>query len=118
MATVPWAPDLPQCFLRDSYAIQYADNVLREPMDVGPPKSRRRSTVQVVNVRASMQFTAAQRRSFSTYYRKVLLDGTVPFALDDPDGVVQHYTMTAPPSLAPVGLGWRCEMQLQYIERN
>jgi hypothetical protein len=116
--TVPWAMDLPQCFLRASYAIQPVDNVIREPMEVGPPKQRRRSTVQVVHVAASMHFTATQRLSFLVYFRKVLLDGTIPFALPDPDGIIQHYTMTAPPTLAPEGRGWRCDMALQYIERN
>jgi hypothetical protein len=118
VSTVPWAPDLPQCFLRESYQLQPTDNVLREEMEIGPPKQRRRSTVQVVHVQASMQFTAEQRRNFLIYYRKVILEGTVAFALEDPDGIVQHYTMTAPPSLAPQGTGWRCAMALQYIERN
>lgn len=115
---VPWPPDLPQCFLRASYGIQPLDNVLRSEMDVGPPKMRRRSTLNVVQVSASMWFTQAQRRSFQIYYRTVILEGTVPFVLDDPDGISQQYYMAAPPSLVPEGLGWRCDMKLQYTEAS
>ena len=118
MAAIPWPPDLPQCFLRSSYAIAPKDNVLREPMEVGPPKQRRRSTVQVVEVRASMWMTGSQRRNFMVFYRKVLQEGTVAFALDDPDGYTQQYTMNAPPTLAPDGLGWRVDMSLQYIDQS
>ena len=113
---VPWNPDLPQKFLRDSYSIQPVDNVLRETMDVGPPKSRPRSTVSIVRVTAAMHFTGAQRRTFLSYYRIVLRWGTIAFALDDPDGITQQYYMIAPPQLKPDGLGWRCDMQLQYTE--
>ncbi len=116
MSTVPWGPDLPQCFLRAGYTIQPQDNVLREQMDVGPPKARARSTVQNVEVKAAMRMDNEQRRSFLVYYNKVIRFGTIAFALDDPDGVTREYFMTGPPSLVPEGLGWRCDMQLRYTD--
>lgn len=115
MAAVPWAPDLPQCFQRAGYQIAPVDNVLRESMDVGPPKMRRRSSIQVVRVAAAMYMTSEQHRSFRAFYYDVLSEGTVAFALDDPDGVSHEFNIIEPPTAQPSGVGWMVNFSLQYI---
>ncbi|MEO8466237.1 MAG: hypothetical protein ABI640_12910 [Gammaproteobacteria bacterium] len=111
---IPWAPDLPQKFLRAGYQIEPIDNVIRESMEVGPPKIRRRSTVQVNKINAAMSMTNEQRRSFESFYRVVLFEGTIAFALDDPDGITREFFIIAPPVIQPEGRGWRVDLQLQY----
>jgi hypothetical protein len=113
--TVPWAPDLPQCFLHAGYHEQPVDNVIRESMDTGPPKARVRATVAYVSVKAAMIMSNSQRLSFLQFYRQVLAWGTIPFALDDPDGVSRAYFIVAPPSFAKVGKSWRVDMALEYL---
>jgi len=116
MSAIPWAPDLPQRFLQDGYSIAPVDNVIRETMDVGPPKLRRRSTIAVVRVTAAMRMTDSQRLTFNDFFRQVLFEGTIPFALDDPDGVSREYFVIAQPQMIREDLYWRVALQLEYTE--
>lgn len=118
MAGAPWPAGLPQCFSLEGYSIQPRENVIREQMDVGPPKVRRRASVAVVDVTGEFKMTAQQRLQFDAFYRGVLFHGTRPFVMRDPDGVLREYYVQSVSyskgrDTHPL---WRVQLQLWYID--
>ena len=99
---VAWPGSLPARFLKRGYSETPGDNVLREEMDVGPRKSRRRSTVTPVQVSAQMILTAAQHVTFDDYYLNTLFEGTVAFDMPDIRGTVREMFIVEPPSYSQV----------------
>jgi len=88
---VAWPASLPQRFLDAGYSEEPGDNVLRSEMDVGPPKSRRRSTVAPKRITARMVMTKTQFASWKTYHEDTLADGTIAFDLEDANGTTREF---------------------------
>ncbi len=116
---VQWPAALPQTFRVDGASIEPQENVIRETMDVGPPKTRRRASVSWVRATNEMLLTDAQRRFFHAFYRTTLFHGTRPFQKRDDDGVLRDYFMFAPPRYSQdmsIWPYWRCQLSLEYID--
>lgn len=115
MAAIPWPSSLPQEFhTAAGYTQQPRDNAIREQMEVGPPKLRRRATVQVVDVQASMYMTDDQHRVFTELYEGSLAHGTRAFAMVSPDGILREYFIEAV-TYTLNDPWWRLDFSLMYI---
>jgi hypothetical protein len=99
---VAWPGTLPARFLKAGYRETPRDNVIREEMDVGPSKDRRRATVTPVSVRAQMILTQAQASTFEAYFRTTLLSGTVAFDMPDLLGTTREMFIKEPPDYAQI----------------
>ena len=116
--TVPWPPALPQSFEIDGYSVRPNENVIREEMEVGPPKTRRRASVSTVDVTAELKLTESQRAYFDGFYKNVLFHGTRAFRMRDPGGVLRDYFVQ---SVAYVQGGdvwpfWRAQITMRYVD--
>lgn len=81
MATWPASLPLP---LMSGLSYAPRDQGITTQMQVGPPKRRRRSSADVVDYAAPVQFTGAQVATFRTFFSTTLAGGTLPFDLPDP----------------------------------
>ena len=77
MAT--WPGTLPQTFITDPYQETWADNLIRQPMDVGPPKVRRRQTAAVTPIQASHTMTTTQLGYLETFFKTTVSWGADAF---------------------------------------
>lgn len=100
MTAVAWPASLPK-FRLDGYAETVGENVLREEMDVGPNKTRRRATVVPVSVTGTVVMTKSQFATWQNFYTNVLFHGTVAFAMKSLDGTLRDMYVTEPPNYAP-----------------
>jgi len=118
MAAAPWPVNLPASFEAEGYAVRPRENVIREQMDVGPPKTRRRASVAVVDVTGEFKMTSQQKVQFDAFYRGVLFHGTRPFAMRDPDGVLREYFVQSVAYVqgADIWPYWRVQLELWYID--
>ena len=112
---VSWPAGVESAFLSEGHAIQPSDNILREQMDVGPSKSRRRASAAPVRVNASVALTDDELDDFDTWYHGTLLDGSVAFTHDDEFGTSRDYMMVQPPQYTLRGTIWIVSMTLEYI---
>ena len=115
MTILSWPPELPQKFLIEGYSETPGDNVLREQMDVGPAKVRRRSTTAPVRISGQMLMTLEQLKRFRQFYRSETFDGTVPFLFADITGSIRTVTIVQPPSEATVGNCVSVSLVFEYI---
>lgn len=115
MASVPWPADLPQQPLNEPYARTLRDNVIREPMEVGPPKKRRRATVPVYEVDEVFLLTDAQRDVFWSLYNGVLGQGTVGVTRLTPENRLRDYFILQAAE-ARQELHWRLQLRCEYTD--
>lgn len=97
MSTVSWPASLPDDFLSNGYTETPGENVLREETEVGPSKTRRRSTVEPVQVSGTVSMTRAQFQIWDRFYKDTLVYGTVPFAMKSLDGTLRSMYVIQPP---------------------
>ena len=82
--TVPvWPTDLPQRFLQDGYSEEVADGRLRQTMDKGPTKVRRRTSAAVRKVSCSMMVDYNGRARFTRFWDEEVAFGALPFWVPD-----------------------------------
>lgn len=79
-----WPATLPDIVTYDEYSESPPDNALRTSMDVGPPKSRRRTTANVRPLSVMMILTTAQVETLDVFYDDTLASGTLTFNFDHP----------------------------------
>ena len=111
-----WPATLPQSPLLDSYSEEAGDNVIRSPMDMGPPKRRRRFTARVDKLNLSYVMTTAQFATFETFWRTDLADGALPIDMNHPrTGVAISAVPSGPYTAARDGdtLDWRVELSVE-----
>jgi hypothetical protein len=84
MTNPVWPPSLPAYVLESGYQNEFADNVVETPMEVGPAKTRRRSTVENEKFNVSVQLTTAQFSDLKTFYYTTLKSGSLAFDWVDP----------------------------------
>ena len=118
MAAVLWPTALPQSFEIEGYSIRPSENVIREQMEVGPPKTRRRASVSTVAVAAELKLTESQREFFDAFYKNVLFHGTRAFKMRDTGGTFREYFVQSVAYVTgqDVWPYWRCQLQMEYVD--
>lgn len=100
----PWPSTLPQKPLFYEYKDSEPDNAIRQPMEVGPPKIRLRSSSKGENKELSFVFTSAEKAIFKTLYQTTLKYGSLPYEWADPEtGTTYDWVFTNVPSYTPLG---------------
>jgi hypothetical protein len=91
-----WPGTLPQLFQRPGFKESEADNLLRTPMDKGPPKVRRRGSDAPRPHAGSMLIDGTQYSAFRTFYKTTLAEGslTIDSGLNDAHGVARVWRIT------------------------
>ncbi len=100
-----WPSSLPQLPRQSGYTERMAENVIRQPMDVGPAKIRRRSTAAPKPKTMVISLTAAQADTLESFYDNDTLGGALPFSWVDRNGNTVNYNFLEPPALTPKGGG-------------
>jgi hypothetical protein len=112
-----WPVNLPTAVLEEGYSEARPDNVIRSPMDVGPPKVRRRTTAAVYPLFFSQQLTTAQVATLVTFYDSTLAHGSLSFTLEHPrTGGEVEAMFAAPPRIVPWPNAdgyWRADYQIE-----
>lgn len=105
MADTTWPVTLPTYFDVNGYSEREPANTIRQTMDAGPPKVRRRSTAAPRPVTGQMVLTMAQVTALSTFFNTTTFSGTLTF-----DGLLHPRTratvewqFTGEPAYAPHG---------------
>jgi len=79
MASIVWPPGLPQSPLKDRYAKELPDLVIRSTVDAGLDKVRRRYTAGPVLHEIGLKLSRAQVAILRAFYLDVSKAGTIPF---------------------------------------
>jgi hypothetical protein len=74
-----WPPPLPTGFLAGTDEQTYENNLLTSEMDIGPAKTRRRTTAGAGEIRGTFFFTETQLSIFNTFWRTTLRSGALAF---------------------------------------
>src|SRR6185295_4707946 len=83
MASIPWASQLPQVPLYESYAETLGANKVSFAPDVGDPIERVRYTAVSDPMTMTFHMTWAQYQIFRTFYKTTLAHGSLLFNLYD-----------------------------------
>lgn len=84
MAT--WPVGLPEFVLVNGFRRSPNSNVISFGTEVGPGKTRRRSTARTKNMAASLMVDGTQLATFEAFFEDDLVDGSLPFDWVDPVG--------------------------------
>ena len=113
--TTWWPGSLPQCRLRGVQRTPLS-NTIAFGTEVGPGKTRRRSTARVKRVTMSVKLeTVAQVATFESFFEDTLKDGALTFAMNDPtDRSTQtwRFDQQAPYTLSEQGTAYILAMNL------
>lgn len=114
---IEWPSDLPDAVLEDGYAESMADNMIRSPMDVGPPKVRRRGTSAPRAIALRQLLTTAQVANLETFYYSTTSGGSLAFTWEHPrTGSSSSMRFTGPPAISPAGPGrWIASYGLEVL---
>jgi hypothetical protein len=83
--TLPaWPGTLPAFALSDSFQSQQRENRIFFGTEVGPGKTRRRTTARTRDYNWSFIVNASERSALDTLFETTLVDGTSLFTMDDP----------------------------------
>jgi hypothetical protein len=112
-SSIDW-PAIPDDALAGTYVEEPANNVLRTDMDVGPAKTRRRTTTGADRMAFDLNLTAANITTLMSFYRTTCYGGSLAFNFVHPrtgSSVVCRFL--APPKLTPDGTGQNVIASLQ-----
>ena len=82
MAT--WPASLPSAPLVGGFSETLPDTLIRTSMDVGADKVRRRSTVQVIDMKMAFLLSKAQLATLTTFFITTTNGGADKFTFDHP----------------------------------
>lgn len=99
-----WPASLPQYFDVDGYVERAADLVIESPVDVGPPKARKRFTAGWRAISGNLRMDATQAAALEDFYRNDLNSGVTPFNWVNPftQAAARFRFRGRPPSLTIV----------------
>ncbi|MFG1364652.1 hypothetical protein [Xanthobacter versatilis] len=83
MTVAFWPTDLPQRVLVDGYSEGVGDGRLRQAMDAGPPKMRRRSSAATRPVRARLWVDFDGMARLKRFWAEGVAGGSLPFLFPD-----------------------------------
>lgn len=114
---VTWPATVPTDINQSGYNESPPDVSLRQPMAVGPPKVRRRSSAGVRPINGIIRMTGAQLETFDAWYVSDLSGGTLPFDFPNPRTSVSKEMMFAvPPTYTPAGGDfWKVGVKMQVL---
>lgn len=113
-----WPVTLPQTLLLRGYEEEFQDNVLRSPMEGGPPKQRRLYTNVPRNVAGVQILTSAQLITLENFYYTTLRSGVIPFTWTLPTSPgIKSFRFVAPYNSFPLS-GNLYEVTYQFEVRN
>lgn len=114
-----WPESLPQCVLLEGYRERPSSGVLSSEMDVGPAKTRRRSTATTTRLPVMVTLSNEQLGIFEDWFNQDVAGGALPFDWERPrtHQIVQARIVGDPPyELRPLASGseyWRLSMTLE-----
>ncbi len=120
MADVSWptADDFPQDSQLLGYQETPPENVIRTPMDTGPPKLRRRSTAGVRNLTVFLFLDdTTQMGHLDDFYVTDTYSGSIAFEWTHPrTGATTDFRFRAPPQYRHLGNGnYRAQLELEIL---
>lgn len=116
MATFSWPTALYGFILKGSYQESPPDNSERTKMDVGPAKTRRRTTAGVRTFTLDHFFTSANLVIFDEFYNNTIKSGSLEFNYRHPKTqVLGEYRITDLPSYAQMNEGYRVRIKMEML---
>lgn len=111
-----WPATLPQRPLVDGWSEAFADTGIRTSMDVGPAKTRRRTSAGEKKYEVSFYMTSAQVDILETFYSTNLASGTIEFTWNHPrTGNSESWRFTGPPETISKGIGYIASFGLEQM---
>ena len=117
MASITWPATLPQDFLVQSYSESPPDNLIRQSMDVGPPKVRRRQTAAPRIIRAAQNLSSTELGYLETFYVTTSYSGALAMDLPHPrTGSTVEARFKTPPTYTALGAGrWMVNYEFEVL---
>lgn len=117
LTDIAWPETLPASPLVDGYQETLPQTVLRTEMDMGPAKTRRRTTAGVGQITVAYLLTTAETATLESFYRDTLAGGALPFAYRLPrGGGAAVCRFKKPPALVAVnGKCFRAVLELEVL---
>ena len=104
MASITWPNTLPQDFLMEGYSESPPNNLIRQPMEIGPDKVRRRQTSAVRPIQCAQIMTGTQLGYLETFFITTSYYGALALDLPHPrTGVTVEARFAQPPVYSKVG---------------
>jgi hypothetical protein len=112
-----WPATVPDTLSVSEYRESPPDNLLRQGMDVGPPKVRRRTTANVRPISGKIIMTTTELAAFDTFFTSTLASGSLTFNFDHPrTGTTEEMRFTAPPQYINVGpTHWEVSVHMEVL---
>jgi hypothetical protein len=111
---VTWPTSLPDYVLAEGYQESAADNAIRSEMDVGPSKTRRRTTGAPIPIAARLRLTLAQRADLLAFFHTDTADGSLSFDWVHPvTRAAAAMRFLKPPVFTPAARGQRYYASLE-----
>jgi hypothetical protein len=111
-----WPATLPQKPLQSGWKETFADTGIRTKMEVGPAKTRRRTTAGVKPHEAAFYMTWEEVETLETFYNTTLASGTLEFQWEHPrTGETEDWRFTGPPEIMSWGTGFQVTFGLEQM---
>jgi hypothetical protein len=85
---VAYPASLPQSPLLDGYEEEDQETALRSNMEIGPAKTRSRTTSAVTKIMWPTLLTNAQKTTLQTFYQTTVARGATSFTITEPETAV------------------------------
>ncbi len=116
MATWPVTIPALSEFLEGTYYEETPNNVIRTQMDVGPAKTRQRSTCAPRNLGGILYMTAAQVATHDTFFVTTTNHGADSWDATAPRiGGSENFRYLKPPTYKAIGGGYHVALQLEML---
>jgi hypothetical protein len=114
---IEWPSGLSDAVLADGYSEQLADNLIRSPMDAGPPKVRRRGTSAPRAISLRQLLTTSEVATLETFYYTTTAGGSLSFMWEHPrTGSSVFMRFTSPPATSYAAPGrWLASYALEVL---
>jgi hypothetical protein len=115
MPNPTWPASLPQNLEITGLQESPPNLTIRTPMEVGPPKLRRRATAGVRPIQGRQLLTKTQVATLDTFYVTTLAGGSLPFDWVHPrTQAAATFAFVSPPVYTPVGAdAWYAALTLE-----
>lgn len=111
-----WPITLPAFWGADNFQESEAENLIISPMEVGPPKRRRRSTAAMRTVQSTVHLTESQYTILRNFFTQDCAHGALSVTRTDAHGVSRTFYFERPPQYTYVGYDW-WQVTLMFLER-
>lgn len=114
MSNPTWPATLPQYLEAQGFENRFPNGVVRQPMDSGPGKARRRFTAAPEHISGSIVLDRQQYAAFKAFWKDTLAMGALKFDWVHPiTGEACEMSFMAEPSVSAIsGTTFRATLQL------